>query len=171
MKTLYLIRHAKSDWDKAELADIDRPLNARGYADAYKMSSILKEKKIVPDLIITSPAIRAISTALIFSRNLQLEASQIKIKSNLYDTSVKDYRYCISKIENAYTHVMLFGHNPIITDFAKSLITSFPEEMPTCSIVGIRSGAIEWSNFAEKKCELLFFDFPKKHPVSKKENS
>ena len=62
---------------------------------------------------------------------------------------------------------MLFGHNSTITDFAKSLLSPFSEEMPTCSIIGIRSNATEWAFFAEKKCELLFFDFPKKHTVTK----
>lgn len=167
MKTLYLVRHAKSEWGKAELSDIDRPLNQRGYSDAYKMSSTLKEKRIIPDQIITSPATRAISTALIFCRNFQIDASQISINSNLYDTSVKEYQNCISKIENRFTHVMLFGHNPTITDFAKKLVSSFSEEMPTCSIIGIKSTANEWADFAEKKCEILFFDSPKKHIVSK----
>ena len=170
MKTLYLVRHAKSDWGKADLADIDRPLNARGYSDAHKMSSILKEKKIVPDLIITSPAIRAISTALVFCRNFRLDPSELFINSNLYDSSVKEYLNCISKINNKIKHVMLFGHNPTITDCAKSLIKSFPEEMPTCSIVGIGSNEAEWKSFVVKKCELLFFDFPKNHIESKGEN-
>ncbi len=163
MKTLYLIRHAKSDWGRAELKDIDRPLNARGYSDAYKMSSVLREKKIAPDLIITSPAVRAISTALIFCRNFQIDASQLIINSKLYDTSVKDYQNCISKIENNFSHVMLFGHNPTIADCAESFLTIFTEEIPTCGIVGIRSNAIKWSDFPEKKCELLFYDFPKNH--------
>lgn len=170
MKTLYLIRHAKSDLGKAELKDIDRPLNARGYADAYKMSSILKAQKIVPDLLITSPAIRAISTALIFCRNLQLDASRIIINPDLYDSSVKEYKNCISKIDTKFKQVLLFGHNPTITDCAKKLLGSFPQEMPTCGIAGIRSEEGEWNNFMVKKCELLFFDFPKNQTGQKEEN-
>ena len=167
MKSLYLIRHAKSDWGKAELRDIDRPLNARGYSDAYKISSILKAQKIIPDLVITSPAIRAISTALIFCRNLQSDASDIIINSDLYDSSLKEYKNCISKIDNKFTHVLLFGHNPTITECAKKLLGSFPEEMPTCSIAGIRSDEDDWNNFTLKKCELLFFDFPKNQTSQK----
>ena len=111
MKSLYLIRHAKSDWGKAELRDIDRPLNARGYSNAYKMSSILKAQKIIPDLVITSPAIRAISTALIFCRNLQSDASDIIINSDLYDSSLKEYKNCISKIDNKLIFFQLdFSH-------------------------------------------------------------
>ena len=79
MKTLYLIRHAKSDRSIGELSDIDRPLNQRGYNDAHKMSLILKDKKIIPDLIISSPAIRALSTALIFCRNLNIDPKTIEI--------------------------------------------------------------------------------------------
>lgn len=170
MKTLYLVRHAKSDWGKAELADIDRPLNARGYSDAHRMSLTLKEKKISPDLIITSPAIRAISTALVFCRTFQVDASKLIINSTLYDSSVKEYLNCISKIDNKFKQVLLFGHNPTITDCAKNLLRSFSEEMPTCSIVGIKSNEVEWNSFVLKKHELLLFDFPKNNSTSKEEN-
>ena len=95
MKTLYLVRHAKSDWSIENLQDIDRPLSARGYLNAHQMSIILKNF-FLPDLIISSHAIRAISTALIFSRNLDCNPSMIAIKKSLYESSVKDYINCIS---------------------------------------------------------------------------
>ena len=162
MRTLYLIRHAKSDQGIENLSDIDRPLNIRGYANAHKMSSVLKEKKIIPDLIITSPAIRAISTALIFCRNMDMKPSAMVIHKNLYDSSVKDYLNNIINIDDKHKNVFLFGHNPIITDCANTLTKSFTDQMSTCSIVGIK-GNIHWGGFAENTNELVYYDFPKNH--------
>ncbi|HLC82599.1 MAG TPA: histidine phosphatase family protein [Bacteroidia bacterium] len=163
MKTLYLIRHAKSDWSIDHLSDIDRPLNERGYGDAHKMSLILKEKKIVPDLIISSPAVRAISTALIFCRALNYDPKSILINKNLYDTSVKEYTHAISKIDNKHQIVFLFGHNPTITNTANTLTNSLTEEMPTCCIAGIQSDINNWEIFSNTNNALIYFDFPKKH--------
>ncbi len=163
MKTIYLVRHAKSDWANETLSDIDRPLNARGYSDAHKMSLILKEKKLIPDLIISSPAIRAISTALIFCRNLNFNPDAIRINRNLYDTRVKQYIDVITKTENQFKTIVLFGHNPIITNCANCLTTSFTHEMSTCSIAGITSKCEDWKKFADSNCELTFYDFPKNH--------
>lgn len=163
MKTLYLIRHAKSDWSIGHLSDIDRPLNERGYGDAHKMSLVLKEKKIVPDLIISSPAVRAISTALIFCRALDYDPKSILINKQLYDTSVKEYIQAISKIDNKHQTVFLFGHNPTITNTANSLTNALAEEMPTCAIVGVLSDVKEWDVFSKNTNTLSLFDVPKNH--------
>ena len=163
MKTLYLVRHAKSDWAIEHLSDIDRPLNSRGYADAQKMSTVLKEKNISPDFIISSPAVRAISTALIFCRSLNYNPKNILIDKNLYDTSVKDYLNCISKTDNKHYSVFLFGHNPTITNTANALTTSITEEMSTCCIAGIQSECPQWNEFNKQNNALTYFDFPKNH--------
>src|SRR5580693_1716080 len=125
MKTVYLIRHAKSDWGVDSLADIDRPLNTRGYTDSHTMSIRIKNKNVIPDAILSSPAIRAISTALIFARNLDFNVSNIKINATLYHSDAKKYLQAISQIDNKINSFMLFGHNPIITDCANSLIKNY----------------------------------------------
>ncbi len=163
MKTLYLIRHAKSDWAISHLSDIDRPLNERGYADAQKMSLILKEKQIVPDLIISSPAVRAISTALIFCRALNYDPKSILLNKNLYDTSVKDYLKCISETDDKYPILFLFGHNPIISNTANVLCNAIPQEMPTCCISGIGADIGSWKQIDKSVHPLTYFDFPKKN--------
>lgn len=159
MKKLFLIRHAKSDWNNAVLQDIERPLNERGYNAAHFMSERLRE---TPDLIITSPAIRAASTALIFARHLNYNANNIIIKQELYDTNVKEYLSVIKKMDNACHSLMLFGHNPIISDFADSLIDELPMEMPTCAIAGIEFKINAWSDLKPKSGELFLFNYPKK---------
>ena len=163
MKTLYLVRHAKSDWSTEHLEDIHRPLNTRGYIDAYKMSAKLKEQNIIPDLIISSPAIRAISTALIFSKTLGYDPAAIMIRKQLYDSSAKAYMECISSTAGDHRQIMVFGHNPIITNFLNSLTTSHTEDMPTCSIAGVKALISNWKDLEGNKNELTFYDFPKNH--------
>lgn len=165
MKTLYLVRHAKSDWNIDGLADIDRPLNFRGYRDAHAMSRLLNEKKVIPDLIISSPAIRAISTALIFCRNLKLRTSEISINQDVYETSANQYIDIVKNSDDRFKSIMLFGHNPVISNVVSSLITPFAESLPTCAVVGIQfpSDCKAWKNFDKMPGELILFDFPKNH--------
>jgi phosphohistidine phosphatase len=159
MKKIYLIRHAKSGWDNTELKDIERPLNERGYASANEMSQQLK---LTPDLIITSPAIRAISTALIFARNLDYDFNSIVIKKELYETTVKEYLSVLHSIDNQFKTMLLFAHNPTISHFAESLTKSIPKEMPTCAIAGISFDAKNWKDLKNKTGELFLFDYPEK---------
>jgi phosphohistidine phosphatase len=159
MKTLYLIRHAKSDWDNPLLHDIERPLNNRGYTDANAMSQRLK----IPDLMISSPAVRALSTALIFARHLSYEANRISIKQELYDTSVKDYLAIIKNIPDPFSTVFLFAHNPLISDTAETLTKGLPAEMPTCAVAGISFNVDSWAEIKQKSGELFLFDYPKRH--------
>jgi phosphohistidine phosphatase len=158
MKQLFLIRHAKSDWTNPELKDVERFLNERGYANANMMAAKFNYK---PDLIISSPAIRAISTALIFARNLNYNANNICIKQELYETSVKDYLSVINSIDNAYNTVLLFAHNPTISDVTQTLTQALPMEMTTCAIVGINFDTNDWKK--AKEGELFLFDYPKKY--------
>lgn len=156
MKQLFLIRHAKSDWTNPELKDIERYLNERGYSNANMMAAKFNYK---PDLIITSPAVRAISTALIFARNIHYNANNICIKQELYESSVKDYLSIIHSIDNSYNTVLLFAHNPTISNVAQHLTQALPMEMSTCAIAGIRFDVTDWKK--AKEGDLFLFDFPK----------
>lgn len=160
MKTLVLIRHAKSEWENALLQDIERPLNDRGYAAANLMS---KRLGVVPDLIITSPAVRAASTALIFAKNLNYDPNTLLIRKELYDTSVKDYLSVIKQIDDRFHTVLLFAHNPTISDTADQLSKGLPMEMPTCAMAGIRFGVESWNRIKAQSGDLFLFDYPKKN--------
>lgn len=157
MKKLFLIRHAKSDWTNPELKDIERYLNERGYSNANMMA---EKFNYTPDLIISSPAIRAMSTALIFSRNLNYNANTICIKQELYESSMQDYLDVINAIDNTYNTVLLFAHNPTISDLTQHLTQTLHMEMPTCAIAGINFDVNDWKKVKEGK--LFLFDYPKK---------
>lgn len=162
MKTLFFVRHAKSDWDNSSLLDIERPLNERGYREANHMSLIFKERAGTPDLIISSPAIRAMSTALIFARNLNYDANLLNIQQELYNTSMHDYLSTITKIDPQYQSVALVAHNPTISDVANSLCQGLPMEMSTCAIAGIRFNTNQWLAIEQEIGKLILFEHPKK---------
>lgn len=159
-KTLYLVRHAKSDWENTLLLDIERPLNNRGYSNANNMSMWFKSNAYQADCLISSPAVRAISTALIFARNLDYNANNIIIKQELYESSVKDYIKIIQQVSNDVNSVMLFAHNPTISETANKLCNELPIEMPTSAIVGIRFECDNWKEIKQGK--LFLFEYPKK---------
>ena len=157
MPTLFLVRHAKSEHGTWDIADIDRPLNARGYSDAPVMATRYLEKFNAPDLIISSPAVRALSTALLFARCFEIDPGKIHIEKELYESSTSQYLKILRKYNDQAKSIMLFGHNPVISETASKLVTSLNTDMPTCAIVGIElkpSG----------KNEVIYIDYPKNNP-------
>ncbi len=167
MKTLYLIRHAKSSWNIPSLSDVDRSLNERGYNDAHEMAKRLCKKiqSSNPDspkgIIVASPAIRAMSTALIFARTFDIDPSHIQMHNLLYDTSSKHYRSVISSLQDEHATAFLFGHNPVITETANLLGGTELVDMATAGIVGIEFDALTWKQAVELGGKMIFYDFPR----------
>jgi phosphohistidine phosphatase len=145
MKTLYLVRHAKSSWATESQPDIDRLLNERGYADAHSVSKHLYAQKIRPDVIISSPAIRAMSTALIFAGNIRYSKEDILIRQKLYDTSREEYLACIHEINDSFSSAMIFGHNPVISETVEYCLHRRSEDMPTCCVICIEFDIDLWA--------------------------
>ena len=165
MKTLYLIRHAKSSWDDRDQTDFERPLNKRGELDAPIMADILNKKKIEPDLIISSPANRAFSTALIFAEKLDYDHNFVNIDNRIYEAGLKELMSLVRGIDEQNMNVMLFGHNPGLTSFTNLLGDKFIPEMPTCSIVGLELDVAQWDK-VERHCGKIFlFEYPKKQKI------
>jgi phosphohistidine phosphatase len=161
VKTLYLIRHGKSSWNIDGISDIDRPLNERGYADAHLMARRLKKKAGSGGLIVSSPAIRAVSTALIFSRVFEMEASAIQLHSLLYETGSKQYLQVIGSLSDEYATAFLFAHNPVITETANMLAGIHLVDMPTTGIVGIQFDVMTWKKARDSHGKMTLYDFPK----------
>lgn len=163
MKTLWLIRHAKSSWGIDNLSDIDRPLNERGYSDAHEMAKRMK-KRISNGLIVTSPAIRAASTAFIFARHLGIDPSDLMLRKTLYESGTEQYLAVIGSLPDNHTDVLLFGHNPVISLTANLLVGTTIEEMPTTGIIGIGFEEHSWKKAAASTGRLVAYDFPKNIP-------
>ena len=161
MKILLLIRHAKSDWADGSLSDFDRSLNERGKKDAPEMASRLLEKKIIPGLLIASPAKRAKKTALKFAEVLGTPEEEVQFAPELYLAPGETFYKLIEQAENKYSTIAVFAHNPGITDFANLLTDTRIDNIPTCGIFGVRVKTDTWGDFEKAEKEFLFFDSPK----------
>jgi phosphohistidine phosphatase len=161
MKTLLLIRHAKSSWNDAGIDDFDRSLNERGKKNAPEMARRLIKNKTEIDLFVSSPAKRAKTTAQLFMREFSKNEKDILLIPELYHADEPVFYSVISRLEDEYQNVAVFSHNPGITAFANSLTEVRLDNMPTCSIFGIRIHAGAWKEFKNAKKEFLFFDYPK----------
>jgi phosphohistidine phosphatase len=162
MKTLILVRHAKSDWGYEFLKDIDRPLNERGYRDAYQQSKWFLDRFEAPQIIVSSPAIRAISTALIFARTLKYNEQKILIKHGIYDTTTDDFLSNIYSLSNDIDSAMFFGHNPTITNLANLISKDkFFDNIPTCGIVIFKFEIDRWNLVGENTAISTEYKFVK----------
>ncbi len=162
MKTLYLVRHAKSSWNNANMSDHARPLNDRGERDAPLMGERLKARKPQPTIIISSSAVRAETTATILAEAIDYPLSDLKIDERLYGAELNDVISIIGKLNDAIECGMLVGHNPTFTDVINALSGSQMKEVPTCSMAVLRFPTNTWSKIGQVQAELLDFDYPKK---------
>lgn len=165
MKTIYLTRHAKSDKGNPQLKDIDRPLNERGYRDAYFMSALLKKEKNIPELLISSPAVRAYSTALIFLRTFGFNTGKLKLNDFLYEENAETYMNEIKSLPEDFNSFMLFAHNPTITEVANMLSDKPIDDFSTCGIMRIDFEIKKWEEIGSKEGKQVFFEYPKNHLV------
>ena len=162
MKTLYLVRHAKSSWKQPELSDFERPLNKRGKNDAPFIGKLLSEKGINPSIIISSPAKRAATTAKMIASEINYSKEKIVFNENIYDASGRTLLEIISETEDKYNSVMFFGHNPGLTVLQNNLSNHFIDNIPTCGVVALKFNTT-WDKVKLNSAEFIFFEFPKKH--------
>lgn len=161
MKKIYLVRHAKSSWRHEGVMDLDRPLKGRGIRDAYNTSAWLGQQGENPEVMISSPATRALHTALIFSKNLGFPFSEIRIDEALYHASVKDLLRIARAQDDRYSSIMIFGHNPTITEFVNRCIDHRIDNVPTTGVACLKFDDSSWAGI-DRRAELLFFDYPKR---------
>jgi len=161
MKTLILVRHAKSSWDDPSMSDFDRPLNERGKKDAPKMAERLIEKGITINTFLSSPAKRAKKTAKIFAHAFKREEEGIILIQELYLAGSGIFGTVLSSIDTDTETIAIFAHNPGITDFANTLTEARIDDIPTCGVFAVKIDTDNWKNFGEAKKEFLFFDYPK----------
>jgi phosphohistidine phosphatase len=161
MKNLFLVRHGKSSWDLPELDDFERPLNNRGRLDAPLMARLLKNKKIKPDIMISSPASRAAMTTRIISGILDYPTSDIFYADKIYDAGIPELIQTIKTIGDHHTSAMLIGHNPGLTFLANHLADHHITNLPTCGICAIDLDIRKWSQTTDKCGKFRFLEFPK----------
>jgi phosphohistidine phosphatase len=162
MKTLYLMRHAKSSWSFDELRDQERPLNDRGREDAPRMGQALVKRDIHPNLLVSSPAVRALSTAVLVARELGYERDHIQIEPAIYQADLDTLLSVVRALPDSAQSVLLTGHNPTITDVANYLSPSpLHGEMPTAAIMCLHFNTEHWAEVKQANAEFYFYDCPR----------
>lgn len=163
MKKLLLVRHAKSSWDYPGLTDFERPLNKRGHRDAPFMGNVLKEKESVPNLIISSPATRAITTARYFAEGMDYPLEKISTDERLYDAGYRDISNVISDVDDVVNCLMIVSHNPGLTETADHLTGKYIDNIVTSAIFCIDFDTDSWSQISKKNANIGFYEYPKKY--------
>ena len=164
MKTLYILRHAKSAWTYADLSDFERPLNERGIKTAPFMGELMAKKDFQPGLILSSPAVRAKQTALLVKKAGRMKA-EIKYDERIYEASPLRLMEIVSEIENEIESVLLVGHNPGLEGLVKFLTGEF-ERMPTAALAVVDLKTEDWKAVHHDCCTLRALIRPKEEMKS-----
>ncbi|WP_303310039.1 histidine phosphatase family protein [Hymenobacter sp. BT730] len=163
MKILYLMRHAKSSWSFDDLTDHDRPLNERGRDDAPRMGKALADRHIQLDLLVSSSAVRALSTAALVAKELGYPNDKIQVQERIYRAEPADLLDIVRKLPDTANSVLLVGHNNTITDFANLLSPNQINEMPTAAVVCLQLNIDRWQTADRATTEFYFYDYPGNH--------
>jgi phosphohistidine phosphatase len=152
MKTLFLLRHAKSSWKDETLADFERPLNRRGKRAAETMGEYLKSKNVVPELILCSPAVRARETLALVTKAAKW-ATEVRYDQRIYEASGLRLAEVMSQIENDRKIVMMVGHNPGLEELL-FLLTGTSQKVPTGTVAKVLLKSTKWATAADKRATL-----------------
>ena len=163
MKNLYLTRHAKSSWSNPGLADIERPLNGRGKKAAPLMGKLIVDKGEKPELLISSPANRAFSTAKVFASVMGLHETDVLIKDTIYGAGVHQLLNLVQDVDDLYNSIMLFGHNPTFTSFGNMVSGENIMNIVTCGVVRIDFEFSSWKNIDFNSGRMIYYEYPKKY--------
>ena len=163
MKRVFFVRHAKSSWSDASLSDIQRPLNKRGLRDAPYMAALLKGKGVRPDAIISSPAVRAHTTAKYFAQALLGAEDKVLLYKELYHAFPRDILDVIRSQADHWNTILVFGHNPGFTSIANLFSKEYIGNVPTCGIVEVEANISKWSDLSEKNGSMISFYYPKQY--------
>jgi phosphohistidine phosphatase len=160
IKTLLILRHAKSSWEFSELSDHDRPLNNRGKRDAPRIGRKLLKEGLIPQLITSSPAVRAYSTAEKVAKACGYDG-EIAVDSSLYGSGYTEYLKVLQIQNDQYDIIMLVGHNPQSEQLLE-ILTGKMITMPTCSVAYVKLHIRTWKEVkAQTKGELVNIWRPK----------
>jgi phosphohistidine phosphatase len=162
MKTVYIIRHAKSSWANFDQTDFERPLNERGHENAVEMAERMLDKKIRIDAFISSPALRARQTCEHFCKVFSKDKNEIIFIDALYHADGATIKSVMAKTDDEYNTIAVFTHNPGISEYVNTLVEDvYIDNMPTCGVFAITAEISNWEGFDKAEKSFLFFDFPK----------
>lgn len=162
MKTLTIVRHAKSSWSEPRLSDRERPLNRRGERDAPVMGKRIADAGIRPSLIVSSPATRAWTTARVIAEQLAYPTEFLQRENQLYLASLNDLLDIVVAQDDGFNSLIIVGHNPGLTDFVNFLSPGLTNNLPTTGVVAVNIDQDHWKLHEQPMIELFMHDYPKK---------
>ncbi|HKK74843.1 MAG TPA: histidine phosphatase family protein [Saprospiraceae bacterium] len=162
-KTVFFIRHAKSSWSDPKLTDIKRPLNERGLRDAPFMAQLLRQQIKPPVRLLSSPAVRAFTTAKYFAKAFVLKGKDIETDERLYLAEPETILQVLRQTDNEHETLLVFGHNPGYTQLANLFSEAFIDNVPTCGMFEVQSEVDDWSDFGQETAKLVRFQYPKQY--------
>ncbi len=160
MKILYLLRHAKSSWADVSLPDRERPLEHRGERDVAKMSRRWSRRHVKPDLIVSSPAVRALATTKVVAHRLEHTELRVKVDERLYAATPDSLMAVVGSLDDRLDRVMLVGHNPAVVDLARRFDSEITR-VPTCALVEFGFDVESWAGIDKTRPARTIFDSPK----------
>ncbi len=162
MKRLVLVRHAKSSWSEDGLPDSERPLSGRGERDAARMGARLLERSIGPDLVLSSPALRARRTATLVARALDYADSEIRLDARLYLATPTEILAVVAEQADVSDCLLVVGHNPGLTELTNLLLPELElANLPTAGTVVIDCATERWPEIRNAQRRLVYYDYPK----------
>ena len=161
-RKLLIIRHGKSSWDHEGLDDIDRPLAERGIRNAGDMAERLMALKLVPQLILSSPASRALNTALIMLKSWGAGPESLQIHDPLYMAYPSEIEQVVSGVSAEIRNLAIFGHNPSFTLYANQFMELPLENLPTAGVVVVTLESENWGGIGRKNVKGTYVDYPKR---------
>jgi phosphohistidine phosphatase len=161
MKRLYLVRHAKSSWEEPGVSDYDRPLIPKGIKKTRLVIDFLLKRNTTVDLMISSPAVRAYETAKLIAGGLNYPLNGIKTERRIYDGYYDRILDVVYGTSNEVNSLMIFGHNPTITNLANLFLHPGIEMMPTTCVVCISFDTDKWEDLPSTHAIQEFVVFPK----------
>ncbi len=159
MKTLFILRHAKSNWDNQDLSDFERPLNERGRRAAPLMGGVMRSNKFVPDLILSSPATRAKETAELVKEAAKFDG-RINFDERIYEATPARLIEVLEEQSDDFSSILIVGHNPAFEGLVRFL-TAKIEPMPTAALAVVDVPIESWSELNEAKGDLRILIRPK----------
>ena len=162
MKTLFVMRHAKSSWSEPDLKDFSRPLAQRGLDDIPVMASRFLARGCTLDAIVSSPAVRTETTSRLFASAIGLPADRVSSDDSLYFAGAPMLLRAVALFDDDCSKVMLVGHNPAITDFVNELANMTIDNVPTGGIVQFELEIDRWKQISIGSARLVEFYYPKK---------
>lgn len=164
MKTLYIVRHAKSSWKIKDIPDEERPLLEKGKKRTKKIIDHLLDRNVTINYFVTSHAVRAVETAKMLAKGLNFPIDKIRIDKRIYHQDADGLFNEFYDIPQRFNNVMLVGHNPTLTNFANHFVKPKIDWIPTSGIVCIEFDTDHWEEIVEAKSRLKFVIFPKMLP-------